>query len=293
MHIEGYSLRLRFGHSTATKACEPWEMPAHLNVTKREAMRPMKFFLAGLPMCAIGGALVFAGLRVGPLWFTWIVGPILWYLGLSLTFVGAIMKVLSTVSARKRAPKCVAEILPIRDSSKRLVAQARFTSYFSKLITLKLRARSLPHDVMESLRQEIDGRVLDALNGNHGIQSTEGLGAHVNTACNHVLREYYRHSAPTRHEGLHDRPERPDRMNHLESTLVSDKGKRAVRRVLAELAAKDRELLRALFLEDQDRNEICREFGVDCDYLRVLLQRAKTHFRAAFPNACVALSTHW
>jgi RNA polymerase sigma-70 factor (ECF subfamily) len=45
---------------------------------------------------------------------------------------------------------------------------------------------------------------------------------------------------------------------------------------------RDRDLLRAIFLEEKDKNEICREFGVDREYLRVLLHRAKGRFRSTF-----------
>jgi len=45
---------------------------------------------------------------------------------------------------------------------------------------------------------------------------------------------------------------------------------------------RDRELLRAIFLEEKEKDEICREFGVGREYLRVLLHRAKECFRAKF-----------
>ena len=45
---------------------------------------------------------------------------------------------------------------------------------------------------------------------------------------------------------------------------------------------KDRDVLRALFFEECDKDEICRRFKVDRDYLRVLVHRAKARFRTAF-----------
>ena len=55
-----------------------------------------------------------------------------------------------------------------------------------------------------------------------------------------------------------------------------------VRQILARLPEKDRQLLRAIFLEERDKNEVCRELGVNRDYLRVLLHRAKQNFRAFY-----------
>jgi len=41
-------------------------------------------------------------------------------------------------------------------------------------------------------------------------------------------------------------------------------------------------LLRAIFLEEQDKDAVCRDFGVDRDYLRVLLHRAKLSFKSLY-----------
>jgi RNA polymerase sigma-70 factor (ECF subfamily) len=35
-------------------------------------------------------------------------------------------------------------------------------------------------------------------------------------------------------------------------------------------------------LEEKDKDEVCRQFGVDRDYLRVLLHRAKDKFRVLY-----------
>ena len=43
-----------------------------------------------------------------------------------------------------------------------------------------------------------------------------------------------------------------------------------------------RDLLAAIFLEEKEKDEVCQEFGVNREYLRVLLHRAKTRFRAEF-----------
>ena len=45
------------------------------------------------------------------------------------------------------------------------------------------------------------------------------------------------------------------------------------------LPPKERELLNWLFFEGRDKDQICRDLEVDRDYLRVLLHRAKNHFR--------------
>jgi RNA polymerase sigma-70 factor (ECF subfamily) len=55
-----------------------------------------------------------------------------------------------------------------------------------------------------------------------------------------------------------------------------------VREILLELPLRDRSLLKAVFLEERDREDVCREFGVDREYLRVLLHRAKQDFKVEY-----------
>ena len=52
-----------------------------------------------------------------------------------------------------------------------------------------------------------------------------------------------------------------------------------VERVLAMLPEKDRDLLKQVFWQERGRDEICRDFGVDRNYLRVLVHRAKSRVR--------------
>ena len=54
-----------------------------------------------------------------------------------------------------------------------------------------------------------------------------------------------------------------------------------VRSILEELPEKDRRILRAIFLEDADKCDVCQRFDVNRDYLRVLVHRAKIRFREA------------
>jgi RNA polymerase sigma-70 factor (ECF subfamily) len=40
--------------------------------------------------------------------------------------------------------------------------------------------------------------------------------------------------------------------------------------------------LQAVFIDERDRDQVCREFNVDRDYLRVLLHRAKQEFKTVY-----------
>jgi DNA-directed RNA polymerase specialized sigma24 family protein len=65
----------------------------------------------------------------------------------------------------------------------------------------------------------------------------------------------------------------------LEGDLAHEERKRMVRSVLAELSGKDRTILRMVFLENVDKEEVCRTMRVNRDYLRVLLFRARTRLK--------------
>jgi RNA polymerase sigma-70 factor (ECF subfamily) len=156
-----------------------------------------------------------------------------------------------------------------------------FVSYFEQLLRIKLRARMLPADTVDELRQETFSRVIAALRKQGGIQQPEGLGAFVNSVCNNVLLEFYR--ARSRTEPLEDSHlQKTDKVLDLEGMLVTRQSDEHISHVLEGLPRKDQQLLRAIFLEERDKDEVCRIFGVDRDYLRVLLHRAKDKFKVLY-----------
>jgi len=156
--------------------------------------------------------------------------------------------------------------------------ERHFTDYFGKLLRVKLRARLCHAQTIEDLTQETFLRVLIALKSKNCLQSPESLGAFVNTVCQNLLFELYRSKSSTQ-LSLPDHLDIPDERVNAESALVTEDRKRQVRQVLEDLPAKDRDLLRMVFYEETDKDEICRRFSVDRQYLRLLVHRAKARFR--------------
>ena len=157
--------------------------------------------------------------------------------------------------------------------------ERHFADYFRKLLLIKLRARLRDRQAIEDMCQETFVRVLAALKSANRIYSPEGLGAFVNSVCNNLLFESYRREAKNRAVGIDDQFDPPDHRASAETQLAQEERCRQVRQVLDELPAKDRELLRLVFYENTDNAQICRSFGVQRDYLRVLIHRAKCRFR--------------
>jgi RNA polymerase sigma-70 factor, ECF subfamily len=166
--------------------------------------------------------------------------------------------------------------------------ELHFVTYFDQLLRIKLRARMLASETVEDLRQETYIRVFVKLREN-GIRQPERLGAFVNSTCNNVLMEFYRSSSRTS-PWDDSYLEMPDHAVDTEGFLISKQMKERVRRVIGELPKKDRDLLRAYFLAEKDKDEVCQQFGVDRDYFRVLLHRAKDKFRVLYEIEREALS---
>jgi hypothetical protein len=51
-------------------------------------MRRYKLLLAGLLMVGAGAFLIFVNPQALPLWFVWLAGPFLWYVGIAVSMVG-------------------------------------------------------------------------------------------------------------------------------------------------------------------------------------------------------------
>ena len=160
--------------------------------------------------------------------------------------------------------------------------QEHFVAYFSELIQLKLRARLRSPQAIEDVRQETFVRVFTALRSPGGIRQPERLGAFVNSICNNVLLEHYRSSS--RSDSLDDEPqnELPDPVMDVLGAVAAKQMEEKVREILDEMPERDRRILREVFLEERDKDDVCRDFGVDRDYLRVLLHRAKQSFKSLY-----------
>lgn len=159
--------------------------------------------------------------------------------------------------------------------------QEHFVAYFSELIQLKLRSRLNSPQAIEDVRQETFTRVFVALRGGK-IRQPERLGAFVNSMCNNVLLEHYR--ASSRDSSLEDEEQQDfpavsvDVLGAMAAKQMAEK----IREILEEMPERDRRLLKEVFLDEREKDDVCRDFGVDRDYLRVLLHRAKQSFKSLY-----------
>lgn len=157
--------------------------------------------------------------------------------------------------------------------------QEHFSAYFSTLIQLKLRSRLQSREAIEDVRQETFVRFYAALRDGK-ILHPERLGSYVNSVCNNILLEHYR--AKARDNVHEDEQKEPSHAIDMIGVLTSKETEKKVREILQQLPERDRRLLREIFLEERDKDEVCRDYGIDRGYLRVLLHRAKKSFKSSF-----------
>jgi len=177
------------------------------------------------------------------------------------------------------------QLYPFNEDYFRLLQQddeatrAHFVSYFSKLLSIKLRSRKLKTEDIHEVQQETFLRVLFAVRKGE-IQQPERLGSYVNSVCNNVASEMYREQFRNNHVDLEE-VDVPDSGADLEKGMISNESVRKVHAVMARLSDRDRTILGAV-LQGRNKDDICRELGVDRQYLRVLMHRAIASFREQY-----------
>jgi RNA polymerase sigma-70 factor (ECF subfamily) len=159
--------------------------------------------------------------------------------------------------------------------------EQHFFAYFEPFLNMMLRSRSIPPDQIEDITQETFTRVLVQLRKD-GIRQPERFGAFVCTTCKNVLRERNRSHQKDGNPLDDSHYEIPDKAIDLDRVLATKELMVQVREIMKELSPREVAILRAIFWEEKDKDEVCREFAIDRNYLRVCFLRAKDKFRSHY-----------
>jgi RNA polymerase sigma-70 factor (ECF subfamily) len=154
--------------------------------------------------------------------------------------------------------------------------EAHFVAYFSERLRITLRARGVDVSTIEDVRQETFCRVWVAIQSG-SVNNPQGFGSYVHSVAKNVLSEHRRDDSRNQHDSL-EFNDVPDEKVSLEKQIELREDGELVRTLLDELPERDRHLLLARFFEDRDNEEVCGDFDVDRDYLRVLFHRAINRF---------------
>jgi len=154
--------------------------------------------------------------------------------------------------------------------------EAHFVSYFSERLKIVLRGRGVDSHTLDEVRQETFCRVWVAVRSGE-VRNPRGFGAYVHSVCKNVLSETRRDIVRNQHDQL-DSTDVADQQLDLEDLMQQKQNGKLVREILAMLPERDRHILHARFFEDRENEDVCLQFGIDRDYLRVLLHRAINRF---------------
>lgn len=149
-------------------------------------------------------------------------------------------------------------------------------------LRLKLRYKVLYHlgrgcaDV-DDLVQETLARFLRA-EQRQQIRNTEEFGAFLNGVCRNVILEYRRRVR--REPNVDADYVVPDAGVRPEAEIFELRD--AIDNGLRDLAERDRAILRSLYLEGREKDDICKQWGMTDAQFRVVLFRAKERFRRAW-----------
>jgi RNA polymerase sigma-70 factor, ECF subfamily len=160
---------------------------------------------------------------------------------------------------------------------------AHFAHHFNRLLKFKLRAAGFRDSDMDDIRQETLLRVFVAIDQDT-IHKPESLAAYVYGVCEFVIKEHWRRFKRLQEEDCEEFPELPDHRDSAEESVQRAEMKRMVQAVMDKLSEKDRKLLTAVFLDEKPKDEICRDFGISREYLRVLVHRALLNARKWGPH---------
>jgi len=152
-------------------------------------------------------------------------------------------------------------------------------AHFSRPVQLKLRARLRSPELVQDACQETFLRVIRYFSSGKTLDNAASLPGFVHSVCHNVALELLR-SHTRQPQVPENAPDLPDSNPGPESQFAAGQRRDLVGRVLGEMNEKDRQLLRRVFLEEEDKDKVCREFQIDRNYLRVLLHRARIRFRA-------------
>jgi len=161
--------------------------------------------------------------------------------------------------------------------------EEHFARYFGDLIRIKASANMRSREAMDDVRQETLMRVLRNLRSGV-IEHPERFGAYVNSVCSNVMLELFRKDSRWS-QFPEEGPEVESGESGVETRMLEDERRDLVRQALEELSSKDRKLLHRIFLDEEDKDAVCQEFGVTREHLRVLLHRARGRLRATMSRA--------
>jgi RNA polymerase sigma-70 factor, ECF subfamily len=156
-------------------------------------------------------------------------------------------------------------------------AEALFVSQYARGVRALVRRRCRPQDpIVEDLAQEVLTRVLEKLRVG-AIRDPAALPAYVQATITYTT------SAEYRSRRLADTAVEIDAIASNESPcdrLASTQLSSLLRALLKQLPVeRDREVLARFYLDEEDKDVVCRQLGIDAAHFHRVVFRARERFR--------------
>jgi RNA polymerase sigma-70 factor, ECF subfamily len=164
-------------------------------------------------------------------------------------------------------------------------AERDFISRYERGVRVLVRRHCRPNDpIADDLAQDVLSRVLERLRVG-AIEGAAALPAYIRSVIVHATSAEYRGRRPTAPVAAIDEMAAAD--NPAERT--SSQQLAALTRTLLEQlpVARDREILKRFYLDEQDKDDVCRELGIDGAHFHRVVFRARERFRELLMRAGV------
>ena len=164
-------------------------------------------------------------------------------------------------------------------------AESEFVRRYARGVQVLVARRCRSGDsIVEDIVQDVLARVLERLRAG-AIRDAAALPAYIQTTIAHAASAEYRARRQT------EPVEAIDALAVADSDSIVDKIsasqlQSALHALLAELGVeRDREVLRRFYLDEHDKEKVCRELGIDAAHFHRVVFRARERFRALLERA--------
>ena len=156
-------------------------------------------------------------------------------------------------------------------------AEVEFVRRYQYGVQVMVRRHCRPGDpIIEDIAQDVLARVLERLRAG-AIRDAAALPAYVQATIVYATSAEYRSRRPT------EPVEAIEQLPGNDSPLIrvtAEQLRQTLTALLAELpVARDRELLTRFYLDDEDKDDVCRHLGIDTAHFRRVAFRARERFR--------------
>ena len=176
--------------------------------------------------------------------------------------------------------------LVARIANRDRAAENEFVRRFERGVRALVRRHCRPGDpIVDDLVQDVLTGVIERLRAG-AINDSAALPGYVQAAAVYATTAEYRRRRPTQNvSALENLPDNDSPSARLDATQLAI----MLRTLLAEMpVVRDREILARFYLDEQDKDAVCRALGIDPSHFHRVVFRARERFRELLEQVGIA-----